>query len=237
MAVIDGESSPEAKPVPKTALAVERPRWGVNTLAGFFNTRVEKGGTITYRKHIYILFRKVFWPSRLIFLVFAANLYFIWKDNYSSMILLLSAVLFIGFGLWWLYQFVDWRNDIYRITADKIIDSERKPLGSEVTKSAYLDNILSLDYERLGILGILLNFGNVIINVGTENKFIFWRIHNPARAQQDIFNRMHDNRQAKEEAAVAKEREQLAEYLAVYDRRSRATQEDPSTSNFNQESG
>jgi hypothetical protein len=105
-----------------------------------------------------------------------------------------------------------------------------------VTKSAYLENVLNLDYERLGILGILLNFGNVIINVGTENKFIFWRIHNPARAQQDIFNRMYANRLAKEQNVAAKEREQMAEYFAVFARSSEEAQEDQSPASQDQES-
>jgi uncharacterized membrane protein YdbT with pleckstrin-like domain len=222
---------------PSLAMAVEHPLPGWETIVNFFKTRVEEDGTITYRKHIYILFRKVFLPSLLILLVFAVNAYLISEDISGPLILLLGSAFFIAFGLWWLYQFIDWRNDIYRITFDKIIDSERKPLGSEVTKSAYLDNILSLDYERLGLLGILLNFGNVIINVGTENKFIFWRIHNPARAQQDIFNRMYANRRAKEEAAVAKDREHMADYLAVYDRRLREARENSSPSNLDRESG
>jgi hypothetical protein len=229
--VADSGESPSSPP-----WVVESPPPFLENLSNFFKTRVEANGTITYRKHIYILFRKVFWPSLLILIVLFANLYFMWRGIGGPIVLMMSLLFLTGAGLWWLYQFVDWRNDIYRITFDKIIDSERKPLGSEVTKSAYLDNILSLDYERLGVLGILLNFGNVIINVGTENKFIFWRIHNPARAQQDIFNRMHANRLAKEEAAAAKDREHLADYLAVYDRRVRGIQGNPGFSNLDQES-
>jgi hypothetical protein len=231
----EGSESGEP-PSPSAGLLVERTSPALELLFNFFKTRVEENGIITYRKHIYILFRKVFFPSLLILIVLIANGYLFLQDSNESLILLLSSVLLIAFGLWWLYQFVDWRNDIYRITFDKIIDSERKPLGSEVTKSAYLENILSLDYERLGLLGILLNFGNVIINVGTENKFIFWRIHNPARAQQDIFNRMFANRRTREDAAAARDREQLADYFTVYDRRLREARENPNATDLDRES-
>ena len=101
--------------------------------------------------------------------------------------ILLTLFLSVIFFLWWLYQFVDWHNDIYQVTADKILDSERKPLGDEKSKSAPLENIQSLNAERRGLLGIVLNFGNIIINVGTESRFIFFNIPNPAQAQRDIF--------------------------------------------------
>jgi hypothetical protein len=120
--------------------------------------------------------------------------------------------------LWWLYKFVDWSNDIYRVTPEKIIDSERKPLGVEVTKSAPLENIIGLDYEKLGFLGVILNFGNVIINIGTENKFIFYGIHNPARAQRDIFNYMFEHRRKKQQTDSQQEQERVSSYIAAYHR-------------------
>jgi hypothetical protein len=228
MEISSGESG-----IPVTARP--SPIW--ETVVNFFKTRVEDKGIITYRKHIYILFRKVFLPSLLIFLLIVLDGFLLSAGIDGSIVMLLSSVAFIGLGLWWLYQFVDWRNDIYRVSYDKIIDSERKPLGSEVTKSAYLENILSLDYERLGLLGILLNFGNVIINVGTENKFIFWRIHDPARAQQDIFNRMYTNRRAKEQAESAKEREHMAELFAAYDRQSKGDNRNQNSPDLDRDAG
>jgi hypothetical protein len=134
-------------------------------------------------------------------------------------IILLGGVVLAGLSfLWWLYRFVDWSNDIYRLTADKIIDSERKPLGDEITKSAPLENIIGLDFERLGMLGVLLNFGNVIINIGTDNKFIFYGIHNPARAQRDIFNYMYEYRRRKQHSDKLHEQERVSDYIAAYHR-------------------
>jgi hypothetical protein len=135
-----------------------------------------------------------------------------------------GSIMLIGIGLialavlWWLYKFADWSNDIYRVTPDKIIDSERKPLGDEITKSAPLENIIGLDYERLGFLGVVLNFGNVIINIGTENKFIFYGIHNPARAQRDIFNYMYEWRRKKLQTDTILEQERVSNYIAAYHR-------------------
>jgi hypothetical protein len=140
-------------------------------------------------------------------------------------ILFTGALVFVFPSLWWLYNFIDWRNDIYRITPDRIIDSERKPLGDEISKSAPLENILSMDYERLGLLGVVLNFGNVIINVGAENRFVFYGINDPARAQSDIFNHIITFRRRKQLTDATQEWERVSDWLAAYHRQSEEMRE------------
>jgi Cyclic nucleotide-binding domain len=208
----------------ETRLTPENMSFGQSLLARF-RTRWESGGMITYRKHLYVLFRMTWFPAACFMgpLAGSGALYY-WRIHDTiklltpGLILLGGIALAVMGGLWWLYKFLDWSNDIYRLTPDKIIDSERKPLGDEITKSAPLENIIGLDYERLGLLGVVLNFGNVIINVGTENKFIFYGIHNPARAQRDIFNYMNAHRTKKQQADTAQEQERVSNYIAAYHR-------------------
>jgi hypothetical protein len=69
----------------------------------------------------------------------------------------------------------------------------------------------------VGLLGYLLNYGNVTINVG-ETRFVFIGVFDPARVQQDIFNRMHALRRRKQEAEAARERERIAEAITMYHR-------------------
>jgi hypothetical protein len=190
-----------------------------------FQTRWEKNGIITYRKHLYVLFRMTWFPAACFFgMMVGTGLLYFWSvmDQINllkpGLILLIGIFLTVMALLWWLYKFVDWSNDIYRVTSEKIIDSERKPLGDEITKSAPLENIIGLDYERLGFLGVVLNFGNVIINIGTDNKFIFYGIHNPARAQRDIFNYMYEQRHKKLQADTMQEQDRVSTYIAAYHR-------------------
>jgi hypothetical protein len=190
-----------------------------------FQMRREANGTITYRKHLYILFRMTLVPAACVLgLVVGTGVLYSWRVQDQISLLTPEMILLIGIGLialsalWWVYKFIDWSNDIYRVTSDKIIDSERKPLGDEITKSAALENIIGLDYERLGFLGVVLNFGNVIINIGTENKFIFYGIHNPARAQRDIFNFMYERRRKRQQTDTMQEQERVSNYIAAYHR-------------------
>ena len=215
------KASPASQPLPAAASPT-----GLR-LYQYFQTRLEEGTTITYRKHLFILFTKTWAPALLTFVMTTATIYFFFQSvigrlkSPTPLTILFLGTLAVGVpALWWLYNFVDWRNDIYRITADRIIDSERKPLGDEISKSAPLENILSMDYERLGLLGVLLNFGNVVINVGAENKFIFYGIHDPARAQSDIFNHIIILRRRKQLTDASQEWERVSDWLAAYHRQS-----------------
>jgi hypothetical protein len=187
----------------------------------FFQSYVEEGGVITYRKHIFILFKKVFFPSLILLFFLGFAVYMNTDPTISAetaqTVVIIMLILIIPVSLWWLYQYVDWRNDIYQIREDRVIDAERKPLGTESIKSAPLENILSLDYERIGLLGVLLNMGNVIINTGTD-KLTWMTITNPARAQREIFNRMIELRRRKEQADTQKKWDQEADWLVTYDR-------------------
>jgi hypothetical protein len=118
---------------------------------------------------------------------------------------------------WWIYHYVDWRNDIYQVTDRNIFDIERRPLGTELRKSAPLDNILSLEHERVGLLGYLLNYGNVTINVG-ETQFVFLGVYDPASVQQEIFDRMYSLRRQKELAEIARERDRVVSMIETYHR-------------------
>jgi hypothetical protein len=208
----------------ETQLIPEKLNFWQSLLASF-QTRREANGMITYRKHLYVLLMMTWLPAASgLGLMVGTGLLYYWRVKDQISLLTPSVILLLGIALtgmaflWWLYKFVDWRNDIYRVTPEKIIDSERKPLGDEITKSAPLENIIGLDYERLGFLGVVLNFGNVIINIGTENKFIFYGIHNPARAQKDIFNYMFERRRKKLQTDTIQEQERVSNYIAAYHR-------------------
>ncbi|MDF1520612.1 MAG: cyclic nucleotide-binding domain-containing protein [Brevefilum sp.] len=189
----------------------------------FLRLRYEESGDITYRKHWFLLLKAIWLPSLLMVMTLglvAARLGGVlsFLPITSTLVILLLAM-FIFF-IWILYQYADWRNDIFRITFDQILDIDRKPLGKERRRSAPLENVLSIEYERLGFWGFLLNFGTVYISVG-NTRLTFDYVYNPSEVQQDIFYRMGERLDKIRQFEVDSERERVSEWIASYHRKTR----------------
>jgi uncharacterized membrane protein YdbT with pleckstrin-like domain len=134
----------------------------------------------------------------------------------SETLFTIWVVLFLVFIMWWIYQYIDWSNDIFQVTPDQILDIDRKPFGTEERKAAPLENILSTEAKREGFLEYLLNYGTVYINVGGATELHFSDITDPATVQQDIDNRRLARINSKAETQAKAERERLAEWFATY---------------------
>ena len=203
---------------------VRKPDLWERLFGNFFKMRFENGKIITYRKYWTILLQKVWQPTLLILadLLIVGGYLIAYYTGYFPIftplsVIALGMIVFVVLLPWWLYQYVDWRNDIYQVTDKYILDIERRPLGTEVKKSAPLESILSLENRRQGFWGYLLNYGNVTVNVG-EARFVFIGVHDPAGVQQDIFNRMYELRRQKELAEAERERERIVNALSMYHR-------------------
>lgn len=196
-----------------------------------FQIRFEDSGTITYRKHWYVLFKQTWKPAAFLLLLFiwmisrAVHLilspvegFFTRASNGGlrpDAIFFSLPVVMIPFLLWWIYQYVDWRNDIFQVTQDQILDIDRKPFGTEERRVAPLDNILSTRYERRGLAGYLFNFGTVYIAVGGTS-LAFEDVSDPASVQADIDRRRLAARRKKEEVEIRREQERMADWLVAY---------------------
>lgn len=184
-----------------------------------FKTRFEAGGTITYRKHTFLLLRQMVQPT--ITMVFTAFVFGLALDGLFPE----GAVTWAGLGIgllgmlgalgWGMYEVEDWRNDLYQVTPDEIKDLDRSPLGSESLKSASLEHIVGLSYNRPGLLGSVLNFGDVLINAG-EEEFSFEGVADPVGVQNDIHRRMEAYKVRKIQREAAKRRDEIADWLMAY---------------------
>ncbi|MEJ5241721.1 MAG: cyclic nucleotide-binding domain-containing protein [Anaerolineales bacterium] len=195
----------------------------------YFTLRIEAGSTIVYRKHWVVYFRDIFYPLLTFLLLFATWVYRlgkIWLDPNLSLFVLKPAfkidlpVLLLFFAMLAplgviVWRYLDWINDIFQVTDEQIIDIDRTPLGKESRTAAPLENILSTEYRREGILANLFNFGTVYITVG-GTKMAFENVLDPAGVQADIDRRRMVRMAKKKEAEAAAERERMANWLAVY---------------------
>lgn len=217
------DSAPAASPPPRRASLLRL--LGANTL----KLRYESGDTVIYRKHWVVLVLEAWMPvlgilatlilfiQRLIQLALSPTEAFISLsggitiDVWASAILMIMLV-FIG---WFVYRVMDWSNDQFIVNAEQIIDVDREPFGTEKRNAAQLENILGTEYQRIGILGNIFNFGTVYITVG-GTKLAFENVLDPAAVQSDINRRFAARKAKNEQQQVAKERERMAEWLATY---------------------
>ncbi|HKJ27693.1 MAG TPA: cyclic nucleotide-binding domain-containing protein, partial [Anaerolineales bacterium] len=181
------------------------------------------GKTITYHRHWWVLLTKTW--LHLIFLTgLFALLIYAWVNQYTILgfqfplttfyfIWVIGFLFFLG---WIAYHYLDWKNDIYMINEDDmIIDAEKKPFGEEISRSAPIRNIISLEHNRVGILRLMLNFGHVKVVVA-DTVLDFIDVHNPAQVQQDIYYRQEQIKMRSEAEEMEEDRKQIAKWLRAY---------------------
>jgi len=184
----------------------------------FLRVRYQVGGITTYRKHWFMLVKGIWLPFLLFMagvgtgIAVAAN--YIDFIERSTGLLIVGGFLFVVF-LWLVYGYIDWRNDIFQLTDEQIIDIDRKPFGMERRRSAPLENILSIEYARFGIWEMMFNFGTVFIVVG-NTKLTFDHVYHPSEVQQDIFSRMGQRSEQQKQISVEQERERVSEWFKAY---------------------
>ncbi|HMR99454.1 MAG TPA: cyclic nucleotide-binding domain-containing protein [Anaerolineales bacterium] len=215
---------------PTSSVSQPRGAWWLKLLgANTLKLRYETSEGVIYRKHWVVLVLDAWLPIVGfvgVFIFFLLRLYQLLispQDVFISLAGGLSIDIFALFSFgamfllagWFWYKLMDWSNDTFEVTGDQIIDVDRKPFGTESRNAAQLENILGTKYERRGLLGNIFNFGHVYITVG-GNKLIFEDVLDPASVQSDIDRRRDARVVKKNQAAVAAERERMAEWLATY---------------------
>jgi CRP-like cAMP-binding protein len=206
-----GPSMPAPPPIDPNESRVGMDRWS-------FQVRFEDQGVITYRKHWAVLIRAIALPSLVLLAtaaILGAELGGLLAGLPADVVLTIAAVLLLGVGLWWLYQYLDWANDLYQITPTHIIDIYKKPLGREVRKVAPLDNILGTSIDRKGIIGVLLNYGDVTAEVGTA-QFDFEGVFDPVGAQQDIARAIDRLLERRSDTERQRRQDEMVEWLTAY---------------------
>ncbi|RJP55512.1 MAG: cyclic nucleotide-binding domain-containing protein [Anaerolineaceae bacterium] len=200
-------------------------------LGNLFKLRTEEGGTVIYHKHWIVLLQQMLRP--LVFFLILLGLLIsrfwnLWGDSGNAVFekldsggfrpdtiivtILFFMLIFLG---WMVWEYIDWNNDIFKVTPEEIIDLDRTPLGTEERRAAQIENILSTEYKRIGPLGYVFNYGTVYIVVG-GTKLSFQDVLDPAGVQADINRRRMARIAKKNEDSANVERERMATWLAAY---------------------
>ncbi len=200
----------------------------------FPRLRLEEDSQVTWRKHWYILLRKTAPPLVLLILVMEIGVAVFlglplvsFLPRTSALVLCATAASLLA--LFILYRYEDWRNDIYILTDDRIIDMEKKPLFlREERREASLAMIQDVRYLIPGIVYNLLNVGMVIIETAaTEGEFTFDWVHDPRRAQEEIFARVDAYREREKRREQEAQAAQMQKWLEGYRRAEKEPPEKP----------
>ena len=179
----------------------------------------QQGDTITWRKHWIPLLRPIAPPTVFIVLTTGIAIYlmFFHFDNWAQILIGYGVVMCLLF-LWWLWIFDDWQNDVYQVTATRIIDVERMPLYlREQRREASLGVIQNISLEIPGVLGNLLNYGSVTIETAGAGAFTFDHVKDPRGVQAEIFRRVEAFQAKQRQEEAGRRRTELLNWFSVYD--------------------
>lgn len=206
----------EEPPVEETEESALSRIWKAITSFRLYRYRIEEGGVITYRKHIFALFLEIVWPLGFAFLLAISVLILTWLDldGYIGFILIVGILDL----LWVIWLTEDWRNDTFQITERYVIDVDRRPFGfGESRKQAQLDNIQEVKADRPNFLATIFNFGNVEIETaGADSNIVFENISNPEGIRNDVFKRRSKFEEQKRKNEAERQRRQYAVLLDVF---------------------
>jgi CRP-like cAMP-binding protein/membrane protein YdbS with pleckstrin-like domain len=190
---------------------------GFRGLRGWFpQFEIREEGQVIWRKHWINLLQRTGFQ----FLLFLLSIYLVAAFALASLTATLGMAAFVlppvtwlGFqgwlflivlflsalaALWFIYQYVDWRNDIYIVTDDEVIDVERELaifpfffFYTESRKQASLTNVQYVDLKIPNPLAMILNYGNVIVQTaGAEGTLDFLWVSKPRNVHAEILRRL-----------------------------------------------
>ena len=138
----------------------------------------------------------------------------------TSAVALGWVVLLIATGGWLWWNVVDYRNDTYVVTNDRIIDVEMKPFGlSSQRREGGLEKVQNVVAVQNGVLPRLLNYGDVVISTAASDEgFTFIMVPDPKNVQTTIFERLDAFRRRQEQKHAAERQRELIEGIEVYHR-------------------
>lgn len=119
-------------------------------------------------------------------------------------------------GFWLTLNTVDWRNDVYVLTNDRIIDRVRFPLLYDQRTEARLDQVQNVRSHQ-GFWGGILGFGDVVVETaGRTQAVVFREVPNPRDIQRQIFQRIDALSEQRAAEEAVRRHAQLAKWFRAY---------------------
>ncbi len=143
---------------------------------------------ITFHKHWFDLVRRLI-PPLALGLLWSV----LWLGVLSG---LAERVWWVAAGLifcagWLSWRYLDWQNDYYRVTGDRLADVHRLPLGwGSESREAPLRNVQSLTIRVPNALAAFFGYGDIRVETaGAEGELVFRSIGSPLSVMEEVARR------------------------------------------------
>lgn len=218
--------APKSKPKPPDMMKRLALGWGGFRRNVLPRMKLERGIETVYRKHWLNLIGTAFVPFALALTYTLAVLFIRWRaPDLSEILFRMPIVIFtmlIGIVLWgwFVWQYENWRNDLYILTPDRLIDYKRSPFGlaGETKRTASLDNVQNVTATTRGFIDTLFNVGDVSVRTGgADNELNFARVYAPRQVQGDIVKQLEEFQNAKRLREAKQRRQEFIEWIGIYD--------------------
>lgn len=183
------------------------------------------GKTIYWRKHRFNLYQRISRPLlACLGLVLLGILLFMgtpWSEPILPVhlgFIFASTVLALAALGWLLWEYDDWRNDLYVLTEDRLIDMEKRPFFfQEERRVAPLVQVQTVQLRMRGIFSQIFNFGDVIIKTAAAGgDLTFEFVANPREVAREIQRHLEEFRRKQEEREYERQQAVVAESLEIY---------------------
>jgi CRP-like cAMP-binding protein/membrane protein YdbS with pleckstrin-like domain len=138
------------------------------------------------RRHWYFLVGRMIWP---VLLLLAALILWLTLDE----IAFLSWFIGVVASLWFVWRFIDWINDYYVLTTQRVIHQEKLLLIRESRDETPLDKIQNMNISQ-GFLGNLLGFGTLVIDTAAASgvtRVTFDHLGAPEVMERKVFEQVN----------------------------------------------
>jgi uncharacterized membrane protein YdbT with pleckstrin-like domain len=135
------------------------------------------------RKHPIVLLQKILTPL-LALIVPLAAFYFYFFQTRLTLFALFGGLSFVGLILWIIWLWIDWGNDYYIVTNQRVVWLEKVVGIYDSRQESPIGTILSVGVEANQI-GKLLDYGNVIVRTFV-GKILFSHIGHPNEAAKMV---------------------------------------------------
>lgn len=185
---------------------------------------------IVWRKHWFILVRQIV-PLFVLFMIMLVvmagglalgnwqRLEGLFGQATLSVELVAALIALIDFGaMAWIT--VDWWNDTYELTHDRIIDVEKLPLFfGEQRREAQLSEIQDIQLQISSPLEMLLNYGDVVVRTAAQQgAFTFDHVPRPREVKEEINRRLIEWRRKDEQRRAQARMRDMPDWFELYNR-------------------